>query len=406
MRSILKKPPLSYRLFIAGFCLLFMLVGLIVTTGRAQAASQLQPTSGKRLITIHDNGQDKAILTDDSTLRQAFKDAHIRIDASDMVEPGLDDVLVASNYEVNIYRARPVTIIDGAIRERVMSAYRTAEQIVSHAGMVLHDEDRTSMGITTNMVSDGAGVQLRIERATPVMFVLYGKKTPSYTQAATVGEMLKEKGITLAKNDTLSVSLSTRIIPNIKIELWRNGTQTFTDEQDVPFDTEQIQDADQPVGYKLIKTPGVNGKRTVTYEIVMKNGQEVSRKEIQSVVTAKPSSQVEVIGTKADLPPGSHEDWMAAAGISASDYGYVNYIVSHEGGWEPCKVQGGAIDCSYSGYIGYGMVQATPGGKMVSAGSDWRTNPITQLRWATGYAARDYGSWEGAYNHWMRSHNW
>jgi uncharacterized protein YabE (DUF348 family) len=405
MRSILKKPPISIRLILVGLCLLFVSFGLFITATQANAATQ-QPVNGKRLIIIHDTGKDKTILTDATTLRQAFIDAHIRIDPNDLVEPGIDETLVATNYEVNVYRARPVTIIDGAVRMPVMSAFRTAGQIIAHAGMVLHDEDKTTMGITTDMVSDGAGVQLTIERATPFTLVLYGKHVPNYTQALTVGDMLKQKGVVLAKDDTLSTALTTHITPGMSIELWRNGSQTYTEEQVVPFDTQQVQDADHPVGYKQIQTPGTTGKRTVTYQLIIKNGQEVSRTQIQSIDMTKPTTQVEVIGTKVSLPPGSHEDWMSAAGIGGGDQGFVNYIVSREGGWAPCKVQGGAINCSYSGSAGYGVVQATPGSKMGSAGGDWRTNPITQLRWATSYAVGRYGSWQGAYSHWVRAHNW
>jgi hypothetical protein len=43
---------------------------------------------------------------------------------------------------------------------------------------------------------------------------------------------------------------------------------------------------------------------------------------------------------------------------------------------------------------------------MASAGSDWATSAVTQIRWATGYAVARYGSWEGAYNHWTSHHNW
>jgi len=44
------------------------------------------------------------------------------------------------------------------------------------------------------------------------------------------------------------------------------------------------------------------------------------------------------------------------------------------------------------------MFQATPGTKMASAGADWLTNPVTQIRWATSYAVGRYGSWAAAYN--------
>lgn len=92
---------------------------------------------------------------------------------------------------------------------------------------------------------------------------------------------------------------------------------------------------------------------------------------------------------------GSHEDWMAAAGISPSDYGYVDYIVSHESGWRVnAQNPSGA----------YGLCQSLPGIKMASAGDDWSVNPVTQLRWCNQYASR-YGGWSGAYSYWL-SHNY
>jgi len=42
---------------------------------------------------------------------------------------------------------------------------------------------------------------------------------------------------------------------------------------------------------------------------------------------------------------------------------------------------------------------------MATAGADWATNPITQLRWCSGYASR-YGGWAGSYNHWLAYHSW
>ena len=38
----------------------------------------------------------------------------------------------------------------------------------------------------------------------------------------------------------------------------------------------------------------------------------------------------------------------------------------------------------------YGIPQALPGEKMASAGHDWATNPITQIRWAIGYIEERY----------------
>jgi hypothetical protein len=40
----------------------------------------------------------------------------------------------------------------------------------------------------------------------------------------------------------------------------------------------------------------------------------------------------------------------------------------------------------------YGIAQALPPGKMESAGSDWETNPATQIEWGLGYIKGRYGS--------------
>jgi uncharacterized protein YabE (DUF348 family) len=258
---------------------------------------------GERLLVIHDGTTEHGILTDASTIREAFKSADIPVDTNDLVEPGLDEPLVASSYDVNVYRARPVTIVDGAIRKKIMSAYRTPKQIAAHAGMELRDEDVATTSLSANFVASGGAVlQLTIDRATPFTFVLYGKKTTAYTQAKTVAEMLKDKKIILGENDVLSVDENARLVADMTIELWRNGKQTITEESDIPFDIEKVQDGDRPVGYREVKTPGEPGKRTVTYEIEMKNGVEVSRKEINSVTTKQPVSQIETVGVK---PNGS-----------------------------------------------------------------------------------------------------
>ena len=38
----------------------------------------------------------------------------------------------------------------------------------------------------------------------------------------------------------------------------------------------------------------------------------------------------------------------------------------------------------------YGIPQSYPGDKMASAGSDWQTNPVTQIKWGLGYIAQRY----------------
>ena len=55
----------------------------------------------------------------------------------------------------------------------------------------------------------------------------------------------------------------------------------------------------------------------------------------------------------------------------------------------------------------YGIPQSLPGWKMASAGSDWLTNPATQITWGMDYIETVYGSPCGALDRWLsRSPHW
>ena len=349
-----------------------------------------------RLITVHDRGKETVFLTQADTLKDAFKQEGIEVDSHDAVEPSMDEKLVASDYQVNIYRARPVTVIDGATRLKVVTPYQTAEQIIADVGITLYPEDTTTLTRSTDILGDGPGLELRINRATPLVLDLYGKQTNIRTQGKTVGEMLKEKGITLSDKDRASLPSSTPITSGMEVRVWREGKQTINIDEDVAFDVKKVEDADQLVGYKAVQTAGANGKRSVTYEIEVKDGKEISRTEIASLVTQPAQTEVDVIGTKPNRLPytggGSETDWLAASNISQGDWGYADYIVGRESGWNPNSVNKSSGAC--------GLAQALPCSKV--PGNPY--NPVDSLNWMNSYVAK-YGGWEGAYNFW-KTHNW
>ena len=284
--------------FVSGAIL--MLVGGLFFVNQALAdATKPAAKAGEKLVTIYDRGAEKTIVTKARTIREALKLAKFSIDErQDVVEPSLDSEMVAEKYNINIFRARPITIVDGNKRLKITTAEQTPALIAKAAGIEVFEEDKTTLSNSDNMAVDGANMVMKIDRASMVNFVLYGKESVIRTHAKTVGELLKEKNIDPKKDDTLSVDRSAKIIPGMKIELWRNGKQTITAEEDVKFEVEKVQDANRDSGYREVKQVGENGKKNVTYEIEMKNGVEVSRKEIASVVTKDPKKQIEIVGTK------------------------------------------------------------------------------------------------------------
>jgi len=78
----------------------------------------------------------------------------------------------------------------------------------------------------------------------------------------------------------------------------------------------------------------------------------------------------------------------AAYGWGGSEWPYLESGWQEESGWS----QTAAYDKSDPYDHAYGIPQANPGSKMSSAGSDWKTNPATQIKWGLGYIKATYGS--------------
>lgn len=385
IKSALRYSPIPIGVIIA-VCLLA--IGIISATILSQTKAFAAGNSREKLITIHDRGGERVILSNAATLQDALDEAKIVLDDRDAVEPSLAEELVESNYYVNIYRARPVVVSDGHVREKIMTPYQTADKIAEDAGLKLQDEDTTTLKPTEDIISEGAGLQLIIDRATPFTFVLYGNATQAYSQATTVGEMLIQKHISLGPNDQLSVNLDTPLTAGMTVDLWRNGKQTVTEEKDIPFTTEKIQDAAHEIGYKEVRTPGVNGKRSVVYEVDIQNGREVSRKEAQSIVLVEPKKQVEVIGTKRKTFGGSCDDWIASAGIT--DLANAHYLITKESNCNPYAINKSSGAC--------GIGQALPCSKMKCEMGDG----ACQVKWMNDYVIGRYGSWQAAADHHRR----
>lgn len=88
---------------------------------------------------------------------------------------------------------------------------------------------------------------------------------------------------------------------------------------------------------------------------------------------------------------------MAQRIVGSGDYQCFANIVDHESSWN--------YRASNASSGAYGLLQALPGSKMSSVGSDWRTNPATQIKWGLNYMESRYGSPCEAWSFWQ-ANNW
>jgi len=118
--------------------------------------------------------------------------------------------------------------------------------------------------------------------------------------------------------------------------------------------------------------------------------------EQKTEVEPEPQQPQIVVAAK---PLTDKESLMQQAGIPRTDWAAVDYIVSHESSWRPT-----AWNTTGSG--AYGLCQALPASKMASAGDDYMSNPVTQLRWCHDYAESRYSGWWSAFAFWKANRWW
>jgi hypothetical protein len=85
---------------------------------------------------------------------------------------------------------------------------------------------------------------------------------------------------------------------------------------------------------------------------------------------------------------------MLDEGFAIDQFPCLNKLWNKESGWN--------AHAENKGSGAYGIPQALPGRKMSSAGSDWQTNPATQIKWGLGYIKGRYktpcGAWSTSEN--------
>lgn len=298
--------------------------------------------AGAKYVTFYDNAEKLIVKTEAKTVAEALERAGIVINSGDKVEPSLETEINTDNFFINIYRARPVIIRDGVVEKYLMTASYDTKAMAKEAGLVIYDDDEVKLVPNANFLEAGA------------------------------------------------VSV---------YQVTRNGGRTLTMEEEIPFSEETVRDYNMASGETEVRQLGEVGTKKTVYQVFYVDGEEKSRELVSEEVVREPVARVVAVGAKKSIPPEweTCASWARAAGVSEADLSAALDLIYRESG---CRV-----DASNASSGAYGIPQALPGSKMAAMGSDWATNPVTQIRWMIGYVNGRYGGWSQALDYWY-AHGW
>ena len=226
--------------FVVVFCAGLVRFG--VMKSYADDENNIFSESENRFVVLYDNGNRLIVRTDAKTVEDALSRAKIALNEGDKVEPALGTEIDMDNYFINIYRARPVIIKDGAREQYLMTASYDAKIIASEAKFTIYDDDEINLVTNQNFLEAG--------------------------------------------------------VANV-YEVKRNGGRNVTVEEEIPFGEETVKDYNLAPGVREVRQLGDLGLKKVSYNVLYIDSKEVSRELIGEEVVREPVTRIVAVGASA-----------------------------------------------------------------------------------------------------------
>lgn len=282
--------------FVVPIVTLSVLLVFTLLVGVTYGGQVVKPADSK-VVTLFVDGERTSIPTRAVDVGDFLLRLNITLDKNDVVEPATDSPILGDNFTVNIYKSRPVTVVD---EDGKSVALRVADRepvaIAKKAGLTIYPEDIATVAppdvaLTTGVLGD----KIIINRALPVTLSLYGTTYDIRTQARTVAELAEERKFTYDENSILPKA-QTELKSGDVVFVTEAGKQIAIVEEAIPQPVKYVSSTDLFIGKQETREEGRPGKRVVVYAVAP-NG---TRSVLQEVIVAQPVQKLVARGAKAD----------------------------------------------------------------------------------------------------------
>ncbi len=253
----------------------------------------------RKAVALEINGQKKEIITYASSVPAFLAEQGVKVRTHDQVTSTSGQWLT-DGATVKVRQAYQLTLSIDGVLVPYWTTTDSAAKIASFYDSSRKDAAKLTVNITNvyNRLTGG----ISINRDGPVLVRWDGKESVAPDGRLTAASILDSKGITLGKNDRVSVSVENgQTVLTVQRVKYRTIARTVS----IPYSTSQVEDPNLAAGTTKVVAEGKDGTKSQTVRQTLVDGSVTSEQILSSTTTSQPVERVVAVGTKQPDPEPS-----------------------------------------------------------------------------------------------------
>lgn len=196
---------------------------------------------------------------------------------------------------MEVQRAVRVTLYENGLAGSFVTAARTVGEALKERGISLYEADFVRPAPETPLAD---GLTVYLQRSLPVTLQADGMVTPLRTRAETVDELLAQTGITLGPKDYVLPPGETPLVSDMRVEVVRIAEEYYVEEIPIPFEVRRVADPELEIDQWKVEDWGREGALRRRVRVLFENDREKFRTEEEEWIALEPRDRIIRYGTK------------------------------------------------------------------------------------------------------------
>nr|WP_250544432.1 resuscitation-promoting factor [Corynebacterium pseudotuberculosis] len=254
-------------------------------------------TQVKKDITVDVNGEQLTLATMSGTVEEALAKAGVTVGDKDIVYPGLTEK-ISNQDTIKVRTSKQVSVAIDGVEKNLTTNATTVEELFTQLDGLNATLSSAALNLDKDSKIPREGLSLDVVTPKIISVTEAGKTVFTQIAAATVKDVLAERGIKVDQDDIVTPALDAPVTKNMDVKIDRVDVQEVVANEPFGEPAHYVEDAELPEGEEAEVSAGTPGERTVTRKVTKVNGEETANEVIDEKVITPAVAATVKRGTK------------------------------------------------------------------------------------------------------------